>query len=118
MGVIGTTLITPTTTYSKWFPRSGDAATFFVEVLTSTVNADGQFNVTVQTKNTEDDDSSPAAWNFPTILMQTLPTTVKVWSLRVEELKELVRFKFDWDVGTPAGVFAHFRMLPPAWEFN
>ncbi len=59
MQLIGTTLIFPTVTYSPWFARSGDAATFVIEVLTTTVSVSGQFTVEVQTKNSESDDSSP-----------------------------------------------------------
>lgn len=120
MRLIGTTLIYPTVTYSPWFPRTGDAATFVLELLTTTIVSAGDFKVTVETKNTEQDDNIPAGQQtaFPSIQVPTSPTTVARTSKRVDGLLELVRFKFEWATSLTAGTFAHFRMLPPMWEVN
>ena len=122
MRLIGTTLIYPTVTYSPWFPRSGDAATFVLEMLTTTISNDTDFVVEVETKNSEDDDGSPTSIAFPAITVPSNPTDVFRVLKRVDELLELVRFKFSWGVSpdpTPsAGTFVFFRVLPPMWEFN
>lgn len=115
MLVIGETLIKGTSDApSPWFERCGDAATFNIQLISLSANT--ALDVTVQTKNRTDHDSSASDLGSLEL------TSEGVASVRVTGMQELVRFTYSV-VGIPAPVpptisFAHFQVLPPAWENN
>lgn len=108
--VLCTNVEDQTVYYGPWFPRQSDAATFFLEVMHLSANA--QMQVIVQHKNEEDADSSAT-----TVATFSTASSVGTYGQAATGLKELVRFKY---VGTSAGTsdWMHFRMLPPMWQPN
>jgi hypothetical protein len=98
--------------HSPWFERLGDAATFFCQLIAV---RDAVLSVQIQTKSREEPDE--AATTLDTFNM----TAIGVGSTRVTGMREVVRFEYAVTTVVlvpPVGNFAHFRMLPPAWEDN
>jgi hypothetical protein len=96
--------------HSPWFERFGDTATFFGQVIAI---RDAVLTIEIQTKNRDEPDSAATA------LGSIEMTAVGVDSTRVTSMRELVRFEYAVsNVGLvpPEANYAHFRMLPPAWE--
>lgn len=110
--IIGQTLLGSGSDYfSPWFPRQADAANFSAQIVA--IGGTGTLTVVVQTKNTTDVDpgTNIANGTFTGTAAGVIST-----SSTVTGLKELVRFKYN--VNNLAGAFAHFRVLPPAWQAN
>ncbi len=114
------------TYYSPWFPRGGNGSYFSCQVI-----AQGQlasFEITVQTKNSEQADASAHGYAAQAITLTDYQVTT--WfrgddtnasgvnpGSSAQGMLELVRFKYvvvgDQDAG-----FVHFRMMTPAWLRN
>ena len=108
---IGQTLLADTKLFSDWFPREADNAIFSYEYMKETAGVTS-FTVTVYHKNTED----PGEGVVKTGSFSELPTDTDIFTLRLEGLKEMVRFSFEvagsW---TDAPAYSVYRMLPPTW---
>jgi hypothetical protein len=108
---------TTLTVYSPWMPRMGNAVVASVEVI-DFVGTDPKLTSVLETKNSEETDSSAGAATGSAITQ----VSAGVSSSRFSSLKELVRFKFTLgqaDEPSPGDqVAAHFRSLNLAWETN
>ena len=107
--VVGTTLfkIDSTAYYSPEFPRGGLAATFTIDV-THMVGSP-TVTVSVESRNSEDT-SWTAAGSFSSI------TSSGVSSVDLSDIKEIVRFKYEFDAGDQVTDGLHFLMMPPSWR--
>jgi hypothetical protein len=119
--------------YSPWFEGCGSGATFAVEIgsRTSGKPASGTLQILVETKNSEDTDSTitvlervdlplPGFW-FPYSANEEEEHSGSeyVSTARFTGFKELVRFKYILATIEPEKFFSvHFIMLPPLWEAN
>ena len=121
---IGETLLTNdsmsgVTYYTPWFPREGNGATFVCEVLqTGDVET---LQVTVETKNADEDDSAAVAVGTAASITLTADTRTafeRGGGLAGAGFKELVRLKYtvvqSSVEGAPLG-FVHCRMQNPSW---
>lgn len=114
------------TYYSPWFPRGGNGGNFSCQVIAQGHLA--SFEITVQTKNSEQPDASAHSYTAQVIAMNDYQVTT--WfrgddtnasgvnpGSTAQGMLELVRFKYvvvgDLDAG-----YAHFRMMVPAWLRN
>lgn len=107
-------LSVPTVLYSPWLPRGGDNAVFTVEIVSdSGLTGTGQSALYFWPfhKNTNDvGDGSAVSAVTPTAL-----STVGFHSLGLfENIKELVRFKIQFDAGSFMSSM-EYRMLAPTW---
>jgi hypothetical protein len=110
--IIGQTLMGAGTYYSPWFPRQGDTANITTQVIGCSGN--GSLTFIVQTKNIADTDTSPATLGTFSSTANT-PGIYPTGGTLISNIKELLRFQY---ILTTASSFAHFRVLPPAWEAN
>ena len=112
------------TYYGPWSSAEGNLAVVSCEVI-QTAGLAG-FEITVQTKNTEDSDKdqvSPAGGTSNSITLSTETLTKFNVGAKLSDttnlgFKELYRYKYFVDGGEsdPGGTgFVHFRMLNPAW---
>lgn len=111
--LLGQTVMAPTdgmTLYGPWLPRQGNT---FVATLQVIYTSGGAFTmiVDVQTKNAEDNDTSP------TSLGTMSGTAVGLTQKKFGGCKELVRYKYSV-TGTSAAQWLHVRMNPPIWAPN
>ena len=116
---------TAKTYFGPWMPADGNLAVMSCEVI----QTDGMdnFNVTVETKNSEQSDkdaASPAggASNAITLSAETITkfnVGAKLSDTTNAGFKELFRYKFTSEasdaIGSGGTGFVHFRMLAPAW---
>lgn len=111
-----------TDVFTPWFPREGDAATFYLEILSIAASYSGgnstpTVRLEVHTKNSEDADA-PGSQS----VANSSASTTGLVSARASSLKELVRLKFrlsDLGSSISARTFqAVIRPLQPAWETN
>ncbi len=113
--------------YSPWMPAGGNGATMCCEVVAAH-RLDG-FDITVQTKNSDqsDKDATPPylGADKPVTLSTETRTDFSVGTKISDTVnagfKELYRYKYivtgDIGVGTGNG-YVHFRMLNPSWLTN
>jgi hypothetical protein len=116
------------TYYTPWFPRGGNSAEFSCEIFEYSENC--TVNVTVQTKNSEDNDSTAEEMAAQQIISSSpVPTLPHIVTWEPENTgggtwagaKELVRFKIQVigdNVSSDDGFWAHLRMLAPSWVTN
>ncbi|MCA9309882.1 MAG: hypothetical protein KDA21_01680 [Phycisphaerales bacterium] len=110
--IIGQTIVaedqTGTTVYTPWFPRQGDACRSTLDVIA--ISASGQFDVDMQTKNSEDTDATT-----PSSMGDTSNAT-STTTFNCSGAKELCRYKITLQHSSGTGtVYGHFRMLSPSW---
>jgi hypothetical protein len=108
---IGESLIATaaTSVYSPWFPRGSDNAIFTFETIAS-FGTPG-FTVDVYHRNADEAGNGAAATGVGS--WTTVGTTFQY--RRYDNLKEMVRFKFNLAPTGTSGVL--YRMLDPTW-FN
>ena len=90
----------PSVVYTPWMPRGGNSGQFAMEVLAlswqETVGSSSlpQLTMSVQTKNSEADDSSPTPLGSVTVTNATA-NSLGVKTVDVTSCLELVRCKFE-----------------------
>jgi hypothetical protein len=118
---------TTVTYHSPWMPAEGNLAVMSCEVVDS--QGLDSFDVTVQTKNSEDSDKDAVVPKDGANVSIGISTTETITKFNVGAklsatgatdvgFKELFRYKYDvTGPETPgaANGFVHFRMLNPAW---
>ena len=109
MTVVGTTVIKldGTAYYSPSFPRGGLAAFFTVD--TTHTEGSPTFKITVEHRD-ENDTTFTSAGTFADI---TSPGTSGV---EVTGLKQIIRFKYEFDAGDDSTDAVHFVMQAPSWR--
>ena len=107
--IVGTTIykMDGTAYLSPDFGRGGLAATFAVDV--TQISGTPSVTITVQTRNSEDTTYSDLG-SFTAI------TAAGASQLDVTGLEEIVRIKYEFDVGDAAGDGIHFLMQAPSWR--
>ena len=107
--VVGTTLfkLDGNDYFSPQFSRGGLAATFACDVTQVANSPD--FTITVQHRNSEDT-------SFTDLGSFTAITAVGEAQKDLTGIKEIVRFKYSFDVGDAADAAVHFLMQPPSWR--
>ena len=107
--IVGTTIfkMDGTAYYSPSFPRGGLAGTFTVDV--THMEGSPTFKITVQHRN-EDATTWDTAGTFTDI------TSADDHTLDVEGLKQIIRFKFEFDAGDQSTDGVHFIMQAPSWR--
>ena len=93
--------------YSPEFGRGGLSATFALDVM----NLEGAptVSVTVEHRNA-DETSFSNAGTFTSI------TTVGAKSADISDLKEILRFKYEFDAGDQSTDGMHFLTMAPSWR--
>lgn len=110
--VIGTTIfhLDGAAYYSPEFGRGGLSATFSVDVTHLNLTGATSVLITVEHRNSEDT-SWGSAGSFAGI------ATLGPAQLDASDLKEIVRFKYEFTGGTPVAADAvHFLMQAPSWR--
>jgi hypothetical protein len=118
------------TYYSPWIPTEGNLAVISCEV----VDSEGleSFEITVQTKNSEDSDKDAVTPKDGSSVSITIATTETITKFNVGAklsatgatdvgFKELFRYKYEVagpTEGASGNGFVHFRMLNPGWLTN
>ncbi len=101
--------------YTPWYPRQGDSATSSFEVIA--ISDDTKIEFDVETKNSEDADSSATGIGSTTSIIDS--GSHDAASLR-DGFKELFRYKVTLTADTGAGsgidLYCHFRILNPSWK--
>ena len=107
--VVGTTIfkLDGNPYHSPSFPRGGLAGTFVVR--TTHVSGSPTVTITVEHRNAEDTSFSSAG-TFANI------TATGTTEVDLSSLKEIVRFKYEFDVGDDATDAIHFVMQLPSWR--
>ncbi len=107
--IVGTTImkLDGNAFYSPSFPRGGLGATFVAEVLNIANSPD--LTVTVQHRNEEDTSFSDAD-AFAAM------SSTGVFQKDITGLKEIVRFKYEFDAGDASNATVHFLMQAPSWR--
>jgi len=95
--------------YGFWMPRGGDEGTFAVEVVNL---QGGGFEAQIETKNSEDADSSASVLGSAQALSSA---GVSKWT--VTGAKEWVRYVIRPQSTGPAGSM-HFQFVSPQWTPN
>ena len=112
--------------YSPWFSRGGNAATFVCDLIATFGGATG-LTITIETKNSEQDDKAAGdgtnptwgPWSVITIGNTNVFQAGSLLSDLVNQgFLELVRFKIEIEGGIGAGAGVHYRMLNPSWLGN
>lgn len=119
--IIGESLIAGTTTYSPWFEASGDAATFAVEIMGIVAtgfedpggNVISQLVVNVETKKGDSPDGDAS-----TLSGAIITSALGEAAVRFSGFSELLRFRYEVQLGTYSFYVMHLRMLPPLWQCN
>ena len=93
--------------YSPEFPRGGLAATYSADV--TNLAGSPQVTITVQHRNAEDTTFSDLG-TFSTI------STIDTHTKDLAGIKEIVRFKYNFDAGDAASDGIHFLMQAPSWR--
>lgn len=110
--VVGTTIfyLDGNAYYSPEFPRGGLAATFAVEILNIVLGGASQFDIEVESRNSEHT-TWTSVGTFSAISSTGNAT------LDLSGIQEIVRFKYTFSGGTPAADdAAHFIMQAPSWR--
>ena len=107
--VIGTTLfkMDGNSYYSPEFPRGGLAATFAADVT----NLVGSPTFTISVEHRNADETS-----FSTLGQFDAITAVGPDNKDLSVIKEIVRFKYDFDATDDATDGVHFLMMAPSWR--
>ena len=120
--ILGATLCSNSSTgctyYSPWFPRQGNGATFVCEVLQTGDLA--SLEITVETKNTDQDDSAAVAVGAAASISLTAGDRTSFErgnGLAGTGFKELVRLKYVVkQSASPTNLgYVHCRMQNPSW---
>jgi len=116
MPAIGQFLHADTSTpyYTPWAGRGGNSAVMVLEVIAAALTGGGSMSVTVQTKNSENDDSAPDSLGSFTSITASSATPFTFFA---QGFKELYRLKVSF-VSTGANDWVHFRDLDPSWLWN
>jgi hypothetical protein len=116
--VIGQLLHATTTQpyYTPWSGRRGNSAVMVLDVIACSLTGGTGAQISVQTKNSEDPDSSPTPDTLGSFAnITSVPATPP--TLYVSGFKELYRLKVTF-VSTGADDWLHFRQLQPSWVTN
>ena len=110
--IVGTTIfyLDGEAYYSPAFARGGLGVVFAVDVSNISLPGATQFDITVETRNSEDT-SWGALASFDAI------TAIGVHEKNYTGIKEIVRFKYGFSGGTPVAADAvTFLMQAPSWR--
>jgi hypothetical protein len=107
--VVGTTLfkMDGNAFFSPEFPRGGLAATFSLDI-TNLVGSPS-VTITIQHRNSDDTSFSDAG-DFGAL------STLGAHTKDQGSLKEILRFKYEFDAGDAATDGIHFLMQAPSWR--
>ena len=107
--IIGSTLfkLDGTEYYSPSFPHGGLGATFLCDVT----HLEGSPTVTITVEHRTEEETS-----FTSLAVFTSITTVGLKTLDAGSIKEVVRFKYEFDAGDAATDAIHFAMMAPSWR--
>ena len=107
--IVGTTLfkMDGNPYYSPQFPRGGLAARFAADV-TQVV---GTPSVTISVEHRNSEDTTWTAFGAFPVSTSVLPLTVDLAGCM-----EIMRFKYEFDVGDAATAGIHFLMQAPSWR--
>jgi len=110
--VIGRTIMKKasavSTYYTHWQPREGNSGTFSMEIVQGILGEN--LTMTVQTKTSEEADSSAAD-------LGNVSGTSAVKSVNVSSCKDLVRCKITTANSAATGGY-FIRVLQTQWEYN
>lgn len=115
---------TTSTYFSPWFPRGGNLAKFTCQVFE--FDEIDKFQISVQTKNSEDSDKDATAPQGGSAQNMTLTQlALTTWEVGANlssanaGFKELVRFKYEVvSLTASTEPWVHFRVLNPLWLSN
>jgi len=109
----------PAPYFTPWAGRGGNAAVFVADIIALNLTASGftpKVVITVQTKNSEDVDSTTTSQDVGSFadITGSSPTPPTKY---LSEFKELYRYKIVVK-GDPGVDWVHMRMLTPSWLPN
>jgi hypothetical protein len=93
--------------YSPSFPRGGLAAVFVADV--THVEQSPTFKIAVEHRDEHD-----TTWSTASTFADF--TAVDTKTLDVTGLKQIIRFKYEFDAGDASTVGVHFLMQAPTWR--
>ena len=102
------------TVHTPWMRSRGNTARCFMKMIYGSITGSGKFMWTVETKNTEDVDSSATTVVSQQYGATGLPAIKE--AVTTSGMKELYRYVFSLDTNAAEGDYMWYQCMDPIWQ--